>query len=148
MESCRLKEIALEVINALAPAATGKDIQLELLADAESNVQGNPELLRMLLRNLLDNAIRHTRHGTSVQVSISQETGATCLAVSDNGPGIAEDERSRVLERFYRPPGTQASGSGLGLSIVKRIADVHDATLQIMAMEEGSGLRVKVCFKS
>lgn len=148
LEPCQLGDIAAEVIAALAPAAVEKGVQLELLAAAETTVQGNPELLRVLLRNLLDNAIQHTSSGTSVQVDIDVEPGATCLSVSDNGPGIAEDERARVLERFYRPLGTQSSGSGLGLSIVKRIAEVHDATLQILAMSEGRGLRVKVCFKS
>lgn len=147
METCQIRDIAAEVIAALAPVAVEKGVQLELLADAETAVHGNPELLRVLLRNLLDNAIQHTPGGTAVQVNISHEQGATCLSVSDNGPGIAEEERARVLERFYRPLGTQASGSGLGLSIVKRIAEVHDATLQLLAMSEGSGLRVKVCFK-
>jgi two-component system sensor histidine kinase QseC len=148
MEACQISDIAAEEIAALAPAAVEKGVQLELLAQTDAKVQGNPELLRVLLRNLLDNAIRHTPRGTAVQVNISHEPGAACLSVSDNGPGIAPDERARVPERFYRPPGTQASGSGLGLSIVKRIAEVHDATLQILAMSEAGGLQVKVCFKS
>ncbi|MFZ2524183.1 MAG: sensor histidine kinase [Candidatus Ferrigenium altingense] len=101
----------------------------------------------MLLRNLLDNSIRHSPPGTTVQVSITHEPGAVCLSVSDNGPGIPEQERAKVLERFYRPLGTQASGSGLGLSIVKRIAEVHDAVLQIQPASEGQGLRVTVSFK-
>jgi len=147
LEPCRIRDIAAEVIAALAPAAVEKGVQLELLADAAATAHGNPELLRVLLRNLLDNAIQHTPGGTSVQVNISHEPGTTCLSVSDNGPGIAEEERNRVLERFYRTLGTQASGSGLGLSIVKRIAEVHNATLQILTMSEGSGLMVKVCFK-
>jgi two-component system, OmpR family, sensor histidine kinase QseC len=152
MQPCRIRDIAAEVIAALAPAAVEKHVRLELLADAdaeaEASVHGNPELLRVLLRNLLDNAILHTPRGTSVQVQISHEPGTTCLTVSDNGPGIAAEERGRVLERFYRPLGTQAGGSGLGLSIVKRIAEVHDAALQLLAMSGGNGLRVKVCFKS
>jgi two-component system, OmpR family, sensor histidine kinase QseC len=152
MQPCRIRDIAAEVIAALAPAAVEKHVRLELLADAdaeaEASVHGNPELLRVLLRNLLDNAILHTPRGTSVQVQISHEPGTTCLTVSDNGPGIAAEERGRVLERFYRPLGTQAGGSGLGLSIVKRIAEVHDAALQLLAMSGGNGLQVKVCFKS
>lgn len=150
MQPCRIRDIAAEVIAALAPAAVEKHVRLELMADAEAEatVHGNPEMLRVLLRNLLDNAILHTPRGTAVQVQISHEPGTTCLTVSDDGPGIAAEERDRVLERFYRPLGTQASGSGLGLSIVKRIAEVHDAALQILAPSEGDGLRVKVCFKS
>jgi len=101
----------------------------------------------VLLRNLLDNAIQHTPSGTTVQVNITHESGATILSVSDNGPGIEQAERSRVLERFYRPPGTQASGSGLGLSIVQRIAEVHGAALQMLSANVGSGLRVTITFK-
>ncbi|MFA6903422.1 MAG: ATP-binding protein, partial [Gallionellaceae bacterium] len=150
MEACQLKDIAAETIADLAPSALEKGVQLELLAAAEADatVPGNPELLRVLLRNLLDNTILHTHGGTTVQVNISREQKMFCLSVSDNGPGIPEAERSKVLDRFYRPLGTQASGSGLGLSIVKRIAEVHNATLQILAMSEGSGLTVKVCFGS
>lgn len=146
-EPCRLRDIAAEVIAALAPAALETGVRLELLAGDEAIVRGNPGLLRVLLRNLLDNSMRHSPSGTTVQVSITHEPGAACLSVSDNGPGIPEQERDKVLERFYRPLGTQASGSGLGLSIVKRIAEVHDATLQIQPVSEGQGLRVTVSFK-
>ncbi|MDH4234263.1 MAG: ATP-binding protein, partial [Gallionella sp.] len=103
---------------------------------------------RIMLRNLIDNAVRHTPSGTVVQISAFNQQGASCLSVSDNGPGIPEQERDKVLERFYRPLGTQASGSGLGLSIVKRIAELHDATLQMLPAREGSGLRVEVCFRT
>ncbi|HEU0234792.1 MAG TPA: ATP-binding protein [Gallionella sp.] len=148
-ELCQLRDIAAEAIAALAPAALGKGIQLELLAgDENTTARGNPGLLRILLRNLLDNSMRHSPPGTSVQVSITHEPGAVCLSVSDNGPGIPEQERAKVLERFYRPLGTQANGSGLGLSIVKRIAEVHDATLQMLPASKGQGLRVTVSFKS
>jgi two-component system sensor histidine kinase QseC len=148
---CQLRVIAAQVIAALAPAALRKGVQLELLAgDANSvpEVRGTPELLRILMRNLLDNSIQHTSTGTSVQVGITHESGNICLSVSDNGPGIPEQERAKVLERFYRPLGTQASGSGLGLSIVKRIAEVHHATLQLQPMNPVQGLRVTVLFKS
>lgn len=146
--ACPLRNIAAEAIALLAPAALEKGVQLELLGENEATVHGNPELLRVLLRNLLDNAIRHSPPGTLVQVNITPEPGATVLSVSDNGPGIPEDERNKVLERFYRPLGTQASGSGLGLSIVKRIAEVHDAELQMQPMSGDQGLQVTVKFKA
>ena len=147
-EPCRLRGIAAEMIATLAPDALEKGVRLELLAGDEAVVRGNPELLRALLRNLLDNSVRHTPFGTSVQVGIDHEPGAVRLSVSDNGPGIPEPERDKVLERFYRPLGTQASGSGLGLSIVKRIAEVHGATLQMQQGSEGRGVRVTVDFKA
>ena len=146
-ELCQLGDIAAETIAALAPAALEKGVQLELLASNETTVRGNPGLLRVLLRNLLDNAVQHTSPGTLVQVGLTHEHGTTCLSVSDNGPGIPEQERDKVLERFYRPVDTQGSGSGLGLSIVKRIAEVHGATLQMQPVSEGRGLRVTVNFK-
>ncbi len=145
-EPCRLHDVAAEVVAALAPAALGKEVQLELLADPGVEVRGNPALLRVLLRNLLDNSIRHTASGTVVQVEISQQQGEVRMVVSDNGPGIAAAERELVLERFYRPVGTQASGSGLGLSIVKRIAELHHATLQLQPSVTGTGLQVTVTF--
>ncbi|MFZ5522596.1 MAG: ATP-binding protein [Pseudomonadota bacterium] len=146
-EPCPLRDIAAEVIASLAPAALEKDVRLELQADDEIFIRGNPALLRVLLRNLLDNSIRHTASGTTVQVSIASEAGKVFLSVSDDGPGIPEQELEKVSERFYRPLGTQASGSGLGLSIVKRIAEVHDASLQIGPAREGRGLRVTVTFR-
>lgn len=143
---CQIRDIAAEAIALLAPAAREKGVQLELLSENDATVHGNPELLRVLLRNLLDNAIRHSPPGTLVQVNITPEPGAITLSVSDNGPGIPEEERAKVLERFYRPLGTQASGSGLGLSIVKRIAEVHDAELQMQPMSDNQGLQVTVKF--
>jgi two-component system sensor histidine kinase QseC len=145
-EPCRLRALSSEVIAELAPAAIVKGSQLELPEGDEMVVRGNNGLLRILLRNLLDNAISHTPSGTSIRVSVSSEQGEACLSVSDDGPGIPEEEKEKVLERFYRPLGTQASGSGLGLSIVKRIAEIHGAALSIAPLREGKGLNVRVTF--
>lgn len=147
-EQCQLREIASGVIATIAPAALEKGVRIELMEGSEVAVRGNPGLLLIMLRNLIDNAVRHTTSGTVVKVDIANAQGESCLSVSDNGPGIPEEEREKVMERFYRPLGTQASGSGLGLSIVKRIAEVHDATLQMMPVSEGRGLRVMVCFRT
>ena len=156
IEQCHLRNIAIEVIASLVPAALEKGVRLEFMEDEDATaltrvdkteVRGNPALLRALLRNLLENSIKHTAPGTSVQVRITREAGKFSLSVSDEGPGIPEQEREKVLERFYRPLGTQSSGSGLGLSIVKRIAEVHDASLQIGPARDGRGLRVVLTFK-
>jgi len=146
-ELCSLGGIAAEVIAALAPAALEKDVHLELQENEDLLVRGSPALLRVLLRNLLDNSVKHTGQGTSVRVNVSHEQGMINLSVSDDGPGIPVQELDKVTERFYRPLGTQASGSGLGLSIVKRIAELHHASLQIAPGNEGRGLRVTVSFK-
>jgi two-component system sensor histidine kinase QseC len=146
-EACPLRGIAAEVIAEIAPAALKQDVRLELTEGDEIVVHGNPLLLRVMLRNLIDPAVRHTSQGTTVQVAVSHESGLVCLSVNDNGPGIAEAELARVAERFYRPVGTLASGSGLGLSIVKRIAEIHHASLDISPRQEGGGLCVTVNFK-
>jgi two-component system, OmpR family, sensor histidine kinase QseC len=147
-ESCPLRAIAAETIAAIAPAALNQDVRIELTEGDEVTVRGNPVLLRTLLRNLIDNAVRHTSPGTSVWANVSSEQGQGCLSVSDNGPGIPEQELARLAERFYRPLGTGASGSGLGLSIVKRIAEIHGASLQVSSRDDGKGLQVTVIFKS
>ena len=146
IEPCLLKEIASGEIALIAPAALDKGVHIELPEGEEISVRGNPELLRILMRNLIDNAVRHTPSGTTVQVNIFQEAGVRSLSVSDDGPGIPEQEMDSVSERFYRPVGTQASGSGLGLSIVKRIAEMHDASVRFTQAGEGGGLRVTVAF--
>jgi two-component system OmpR family sensor kinase len=113
-------------------------------------VSGDPEALRTLLRNLVDNAVRYGGDGGRVDVSIEEagSADAPCveLAVTDSGPGIPPEERARVLDRFYRRAGTAATGSGLGLAIVKAIADAHGATLTLTAGPDGQGLRVIVAF--
>ncbi|MEQ1584127.1 MAG: ATP-binding protein [Candidatus Nitrotoga sp.] len=146
-EACQLRVIAAEVIAAIAPAALSQHVRLELTEGAEVEVRCNPVLLRILLRNLIDNAVRHTQPETSVWVSITHQQGLACLSVNDNGPGIPEAELARVSERFYRPIGTSASGSGLGLSIVNRIAEIHGASLRIAPQISGAGLSVTVVFK-
>jgi two-component system sensor histidine kinase QseC len=145
-EPCRLRDIAAGEIASIAPAALAKGVHIELPEGGEIAVRGNPELLRILARNLIDNAVRHTPSGTTVRVSVGQERGVASLSVSDDGPGIPEQEMDKVSERFYRPADTLASGSGLGLSIVKRIAEVHGASLRFMQAGNGRGLRVTVEF--
>jgi len=146
-EACPLKSIAAEVIAQIAPMALKQDVRLELTAENGRVVSGNPLLLRIFLRNLIDNAVRHTPSGTRVKVEIGDINGQTRLSVTDSGPGITDAELSRVAERFYRPVGTTAIGSGLGLSIVKRIAEIHHAALDIKPSIEGTGLTVSITFK-
>jgi two-component system sensor histidine kinase QseC len=123
-------------------------VRLELAEGEEVSVRGNPVLLRILLRNLIDNAVRHTPPGTTVHINVTEKQGLISLSVSDNGPGIPASELDKLGERFYRPLGTSASGSGLGLSIVKRIAEIHAASLRLATLETGNGLRVTVIFSS
>lgn len=147
-EPCHLRAIAEDVIAMAAPAALDREVRLELTEGQEAEVRGNPVLLHILLRNLIDNAVRYTPPGTSVRVDIAAGHDQVSLTVTDNGPGIPETELDRISERFYRPLGTSASGSGLGLSIVRRIAEIHAATLQLGSPKHGRGFSVTVVFKS
>ncbi|HQR60430.1 MAG TPA: ATP-binding protein, partial [Methylophilaceae bacterium] len=139
-EPCPLRQLAAETLADIAPAALDKGVQLELAEGDEVTVNGLPALLRVMLRNLLDNAVRHTPPGTLVRVEIS----ASNITVSDNGPGLPEQELEKISQRFYRPLGTEASGSGLGLSIVRRIAEMHDTQLTFTSASTGKGLRATV----
>lgn len=146
-QPCLLRELAAEQIAAIAPSALRRGVQIEL-AEAEAvPIRGNPELLRVLLRNLVDNAVRHTPAGSRVRVSAAQENGQVSLLVCDDGPGLPPQEMARLSERFYRPAESLGEGSGLGLSIVSRIAEMHDATLNFSNGEKGRGLCVSVTFR-
>ena len=102
----------------------------------------------MLLRNLLDNALRYTPDGGQVDVLVRREQAATgtgaVLEVFDTGPGIPEPERARVFDRFYRVPGTASSGSGIGLALVRTIAERHRGRVDLGPGRDGRGLSVRV----
>jgi len=103
-------------------------------------------LVTILMRNLVDNAIRYSPRDGTVRVSVAPDAQGARFAVVDEGPGIPATEQAQVWERFYRVLGTGETGSGLGLSIVRRIADLHGAHATLGAGEGGKGLRVTVTF--
>jgi two-component system OmpR family sensor kinase len=145
-----LADIARDVVAELVPLADAKQIDLGISNSQPAVVMGDPDALRTLTRNLVDNAVRYTPAGGRVDVSVENggDGGQTLLKVVDNGPGIPPEERSRVLDRFYRRPGTSPPGSGLGMAIVKAIADTHGATLELDSGPDGTGLAVSVRFRS
>jgi two-component system OmpR family sensor kinase len=113
-------------------------------------VEGQPDALQILLRNLVDNAIKYTPGGGTADISVRKEVveGAprVSVTVEDSGPGIPADERERVFDRFYRVAGSEAAGSGLGLAIIKAIAERHGATLALDKSERLGGLAATVTF--
>jgi two-component system OmpR family sensor kinase len=148
-EPVALSDVAREVLEEMLPLADRRGIDLGMeRADAVS-VAGDPEALRVLVRNLLDNAVRYSPEGGRVDVSIErQDLGSprAVLVVSDCGPGIPITERERVFDRFYRLPGTASPGSGIGLALVRSIAAHHQALIRLDDGDGGRGLRVSVEF--
>lgn len=144
-----LQAIVRQAILDASFAASARAIDLGLVHGDLDPVAGNAEALRILARNLIDNAIKYTPSGGSVDVEVRASAGRVDLSVDDSGPGISASERQRVLDRFYRAAGAeaQASGSGLGLSIVKAIADLHKASLSLESSSRLGGLRVVVSFE-
>ena len=141
-----LQDIARSAVSDLLPQAQARNIDLGLATSDAAWVQGQREALQILLRNLLDNAIKYSPSGGQVDLSLLVEDGQPCVVVEDNGPGIPESERERVFDRFYRVAGSDATGSGLGLAIVKAIAARHGATVQLDRSPTLGGLRVTVRF--
>jgi two-component system, OmpR family, sensor histidine kinase TctE len=146
MQSVDLQALCAVVLEQQLDDATGKGIDLGMDIDTSQGalvVQGHEWLLRELLTNLCDNAIRYTPAGGSVTLRCLRTAGGLLLQVCDDGPGIAPDERSRVLERFYRVQGTKGEGTGLGLAIADEIARLHGTQLQLsdgaVAGEESAG---------
>lgn len=139
-----LAELSRAVVSDLAPLAAAREIDLGALGDAAAPVSGDPEALRILLSNLVENAIRYTSEGGKVDVSVQHENGSPVLRVQDSGPGIPQQELARVFDRFYRVPGTRTPGSGLGLAIVRRIADAHG--IRVDLRNTGHGLCAELIF--
>jgi len=144
-----LDQLAADICADHGPAALEKNLVLELEAPAPVKVTANEGMLRILLRNLLDNAVRYTPPGGKVGVGVTADETGVSLVVSDSGPGIPADERENALRRFHRLAGQETPGSGLGLSIVARIAELHGAQLALaegLPGECGRGLQVRVDF--
>lgn len=141
-----LRREIIEALANLAPLAIASDVELELLDGGDGQISGEAALIEILVRNIVKNAIAHTPKGGRVTVEIQSSVRALTIIVSDTGPGMPFDLRKRAFERFYRAPGNDKQGCGLGLSIVKRIADLHGGKATLSDRKGGSGLVVRVRF--
>lgn len=146
LEPVELGELARRTLGDMVGAAQARKIDLGLHQVDDATVQGQADGLRVLLRNLVDNAVKYTPSGGTIDVSVRLAGQGAELVVEDSGPGISEEERERVFNRFYRVPGSTATGSGLGLAIIKAIAERHGATLALGKSERLGGLLVTVAF--
>jgi signal transduction histidine kinase len=144
-EAVDLAAAAAAAITDTHDSALARQIDLSLDATPNTWVQGDREAIRILVRNLVDNAVRYTPPHGSVQVRCRSSTEGALLEVTDTGPGIPAADRERVFDRFYRRATVQEGGTGLGLAIVKAIAERHGAQV-VLAEAPGGGLRVAVRF--
>ncbi|MCC6244641.1 MAG: HAMP domain-containing protein [Gemmatimonadaceae bacterium] len=139
-----LEDVVDDAVRAARPLAERRGVSLVLGNMVEASVDGDADLLGRLLLNLVDNAIKHTPQGATVHVAMSQDTSTASVTVRDEGTGIPEAAQAHVFERFFRADAARTrdenshtSGAGLGLSIARRIADVHDGTLLLIASRPG-----------
>lgn len=143
-----LAALARQVVAERLPVAEAGSVDLGVTRDEELRILGDPESLRIMLSNLVDNAVRHAPRGGRVDVAVYRDQADAVLEVIDNGPGIPAAERERVFDRFYRRPGNEVSGSGLGLAIVRNIADRHGARVRLEDGPGGVGLAARVFIPS
>jgi len=148
MEQCRsidLVGVAVDVIEELTPVIAECGAELGFTHDNPAVwVRGHEAALATLLRNLVENAMRHVPAGGQVQLSRGQDAQFTIIDVADDGPGIPPERRAAVFARFHREATGRGEGYGLGLSIVQRAAELHGASIELLDSPFGRGLRVKV----
>lgn len=145
-DSLNLSEFVKKQIANAYPDIEKKQQKIQFLEDAVCTVRVNEGLLSILLRNLLDNAIRYSPAKGSIDVSVKQKDGKVYLAVEDSGPGLTKQEINDLGIRFKRMNQLDSFGSGLGWSIIKKIAEVQGLSLQVERSPELSGLMVTVRF--
>ena len=143
-----LADLARRTAADLAGVAAAKGVDLGLQQADPASIDGQPDALQILLRNLVDNAVKYTPGGGTVDISVLSGAGTVAVQVEDSGPGIPPEERERVFDRFYRVAGSEAAGSGLGLAIIKAIAERHGAVLTLGSSERLGGLMATVTFKT
>ncbi len=145
-----MRALSENIIAELVPQATEQQIELSLMDKTETQkqrcIKGYKAGLEILLRNLMDNAVRHTPSGGYVELTIFTVGNGFAVSVTDSGPGVPKDERKRIFDRFYRQGNSDNYGCGLGLSIVQRIAHLHHAEIRLADNPKGKGLCVSVVF--
>ncbi|HEV7817348.1 MAG TPA: ATP-binding protein [Janthinobacterium sp.] len=142
-----LHQLAMRAVVDQSALAESRGIDLGITAASSAiSVNGDPDGLGVLLNNLVDNALRYTQSGGQVDVCAGMHDGRPVLCVSDNGPGVPLRERERLFDRFYRPDGNAVWGCGLGMAIVKNVADLHGAKVVLADGLSGRGLGVTLIF--
>jgi signal transduction histidine kinase len=141
-----LTELAASAVAMLQARAAVAKQSLQFEGSRPAPIRCDSVQVTTLLENLIDNALRYSPAGSRVHVSVETPEGRAVIVVTDNGPGIAPEDRTRVFDRFQRLGRADAGGSGLGLAIVQRIAALHDARVQLGVGPDGRGLSVEIHF--
>jgi two-component system sensor histidine kinase QseC len=141
-----LAALTRQVVADAAPLALGKQQTIEVNATEPCTVRGDATLLSVMIRNLVDNAIRYSPSRASVKLAVSNAQGVVQLSLDDSGPGMSAADMERIGERFFRVVGSGQDGSGLGWSITRRIAAVHRAVVRVARSTSLGGLSVEVEF--
>ncbi|MGZ8260354.1 MAG: ATP-binding protein, partial [Caldimonas sp.] len=131
VERVDLVAVARKAIEETTAFADSRSVTVELVGDGAGLVTGDAVALGLLVRNLVDNAVRYSPAGSRVEVRVREDAGQVVLDIDDSGPGIPESEHARVFDRFYRRAEETESGSGLGLAIVRSVANAHRATIRL-----------------
>ncbi|MDE2452601.1 MAG: sensor histidine kinase N-terminal domain-containing protein [Burkholderiales bacterium] len=147
LATLELRALVRQAAAEVAPLALGRRQDLSVEAEEPCLVRGDALLLGVLVRNLLDNACRYSPAQATIRVGLARRADAVVLRVEDSGPGMSEADRGRVGERFFRVLGSDAQGTGLGWSIVRRIAAVHDARVRTGRSPALGGFDVEVAFR-
>jgi signal transduction histidine kinase len=152
MASLNLSDVARSVVASTSPKAERLGLDLGFSGTSNAEIRGHRDSVLVMVTNLVENALRYTPAAGRVDVDVQVEGGGAVLRVIDNGPGVAESERERVFDRFYRGRDASAlsrdkGGSGLGLAIVRAIAEKHGAQIELRTAPGGRGLEAKVTFK-
>jgi two-component system, OmpR family, sensor histidine kinase QseC len=148
-EPLNLRDLLESVCAEIAPLALAREQVMELTVAADLvPLNGNGGMLAMLFANIVDNAIRYTPNGGHVAVNAYQRQSGLCVDVTDDGPGIPASDRERVFERFCRLADQRKPGTGLGLTICRRIAELHGASIELVDGPGGKGLTVRLRFST
>jgi two-component system, OmpR family, sensor histidine kinase QseC len=144
LQTVYLYQVAASVIAEMGNMATQKRLDIVLEGSEKANIRADESLLRLLIANLIDNAIKFTSYDGSIQVDIAPTDGMWRLSISDTGSGIPESQREAVFQRFYRVDAPHADGTGLGLAIVAEIVERFNGNITLKTPVSGKGLLVEV----
>ncbi|MES9859694.1 MAG: ATP-binding protein [Candidatus Thiodiazotropha sp. LLP2] len=149
VQKVNIQQEAVNTLSSIAATAIEKDIEISFDGPSEPVMMpGYSPAIQIMLRNLIDNAIRYTPNNGDVSVKLIELDDGVNIVVSDTGPGIPEEKQKGLYQRFKRGEDTNTQGSGLGLAIVKRIIELHQASLEMQNRKDRSGLNVSVFFPS